>query len=483
MPASSQSPAGPCPPTSATTSANTAPPPPAAAPSAPRPPAPPVARADAPPAATSPPPPAPAGGRTRLEWLDALRGLAAIVVVFEHSLDVLFPEIRAGVSPWFDFGRYGVFVFFIVSGYIVPASLERRGSVREFWIGRMFRLYPLWAVAAVIGVGIGLAKVAWDPPGQLTEQPGISALAHLTMLQDLLAVPNAVSVFWTLSYEMVFYLLVTAMFVAGVHKASAATAAAFAVAAAAAGALLPTGLLSARAPMGAIVATALVMAVGLVAVMSGHRAARRCGVALLGVLALALVTVNSRVGGVESLAIIATMFAGTGIYRIQHARTRRWPAVALVALVPVLTVAAGAGLALTERTAAYQATGVWGWPAAVAAAWLTFLAGLALRGRRFPRFLPWLGVISYSIYLLHIPVVQVIWRITDEPEAVSAPVRLLWLLVLAAGVLVTSALAYRHIELPMQRMGRRVIRMRRAARTAPAAETGRPSPATATGSG
>jgi peptidoglycan/LPS O-acetylase OafA/YrhL len=39
-------------------------------------------------------------------------------------------------------GLYGVFVFFMVSGYIVPASLERRGSVRGFWVSRVFRLYP-----------------------------------------------------------------------------------------------------------------------------------------------------------------------------------------------------------------------------------------------------------------------------------------------------------------------------------------------------
>ncbi|MEW2357203.1 acyltransferase family protein [Spirillospora sp. NPDC029432] len=420
----------------------------------------PTPASDAPP--TVPAPSSPAGGGARLQWLDALRGLAALVVVFEHSLDVLFPEIRRGVSPWFDFGRYGVFVFFIVSGYIVPASLERRGSVREFWIGRMFRLYPLWAVAAVVGLGLGLAKAGWDPPGDLTAKPWTSALAHLTMLQDLLGVPNALNVFWTLSYEMVFYLLVTAMFVAGVHRASALTAVLLAAAAAAFGALLPTTLLAAHSRAGTIAAAALLMAGGLVAVMSGNRVVRRCGVAVLGVLALGLVTLNHRVGGVESLAIIATMFAGSGIYRIQKGQTPRWPGIAAVVAVPVLTLAGGAYLALTEQRLPYGATGDWGWPAAVAAAWLTFALGMLLRNRRMPPFLPWLGVISYSVYLLHSPVVQIIWRITDEPDRITVPVRLLWMVVLISAVLVVGALAHRHIELPMQRAGRRLIRRRRA---------------------
>ena len=45
-----------------------------------------------------------------------------------------------------------MFVFFLVSGYIVPASLERKGSVRGFWVSRVFRLYPLYLVALVTAI-------------------------------------------------------------------------------------------------------------------------------------------------------------------------------------------------------------------------------------------------------------------------------------------------------------------------------------------
>src|ERR1051325_4796376 len=90
-------------------------------------------------------------------WLGALRGPAVLVVVFEHSIDGLFPEVRTTVSPWFDFGKYGVFLFFLISGYVVPASLARRGDLRGFWIGRVFRLYPAWLVAASLGTLFGLA--------------------------------------------------------------------------------------------------------------------------------------------------------------------------------------------------------------------------------------------------------------------------------------------------------------------------------------
>jgi peptidoglycan/LPS O-acetylase OafA/YrhL len=89
----------------------------------------------------------------RLAWLDVLRGLAALAVVFNHSGYFLPAGVKAAVYQWINPGDYGAFVFFIISGYIVPASLERKGSVRTFWVSRVFLLYPLH----LLSVGIGLA--------------------------------------------------------------------------------------------------------------------------------------------------------------------------------------------------------------------------------------------------------------------------------------------------------------------------------------
>lgn len=69
----------------------------------------------------------------------------------------LFVGFGAGVREWFDPGIFGVVAFFLVSGYIVPASLERRGDVQAFWIGRLFRLYPLCAVVFVAAASSGAA--------------------------------------------------------------------------------------------------------------------------------------------------------------------------------------------------------------------------------------------------------------------------------------------------------------------------------------
>ncbi|QXJ26165.1 acyltransferase [Actinomadura graeca] len=403
---------------------------------------------------------APPAKAPRMGWLDALRGLAAMVVVFEHSLDVLLPEVRRTASPWFDFGRYGVFVFFLVSGYVVPSSLERRGNVRDFWIGRFFRLYPAWLVCVGLALLLGVTGISWGLPAPLGERPWASALAHLTMMQDLLGVPNVVNVLWTLSYEMVFYLLVTAMFLAGVHRASARVALGFGVAAAMLGVALPSALLASRWPGGTILITALALAAGLAALASRRRAVRRAGIAVAPALALTLLVLDSRIGGVESLCIIATMFAGTAVRGVQDGRLRPWPAAAMVALVPLLSVLAGLRPpAAWGARAGAQALGP-DWSIAVAAAWLTFLAGLALRHRAMPRALVWLGLVSYSVYLLHPLAVQAVWRAAGDPVGQPAIERLAWGGVLVSGVLVAAGLAHRYVERPAQRLGRRLSRVR-----------------------
>jgi hypothetical protein len=61
-------------------------------------------------------------------------------VVFDHLTYSVFQPVRNSVYHWFDPGQYGVFVFFLVSGYIVPASLERKGLGRRVarWLDARF---------------------------------------------------------------------------------------------------------------------------------------------------------------------------------------------------------------------------------------------------------------------------------------------------------------------------------------------------------
>ena len=352
---------------------------------------------------------------SRLAWLDALRGFAALCVVFDHGSTLMLEPVRDFLYRWLDLGEYGVFVFFLISGYIIPASLERKGSVRGFWTSRLFRLYPMYAVALVIAAlayetGYGTIRGAEHQPAQ-------SVLAWLLMLPNLLTGPNVPNVTWTLSYEMVFYLLLVALFSWGVHRRSGWYATIFAVAAVALGGVLPMAALTrwaGHADRGGLAlnatADALVLG-GIVLAVSSRSVVARAGAAVAGLTALVLVMVNQGSPSPwEGSVILALMFTGTLIYRTQQRQpgTSRPMTAAIVVGVLALTTFAGA---LARRAAAHLSH-QWliQWATSVLLAGATFGLGLAASNRRVPRWCAWLGMISFSVYLLH-PLVFDAYRI------------------------------------------------------------------------
>ncbi|MGP4024046.1 acyltransferase family protein [Actinomadura sp. 3N407] len=397
---------------------------------------------------------------SRLGWLDALRGGAALAVALHHASYVYLPSLRTRLADWFDPGMYGVFVFFLVSGYIVPASLERRGSVRGFWIGRFFRIYPLLAVACMLAVLPFLLGVLGLRAGLERYSPATAVLAHLTMLQDLLDVPNVMNVLWTLSYEMAFYLLIVALFVVGGHRRSAPVAAVLTVVALVAvaltasglltGAYAPSALLSRTAGTGPVVAvTTAALIVAVAAAMSKRPAPRVAGGLLGGLLALVLVTLNGRVGAWEGVLMLAIMFMGTAVHRAEHGQiTRR------AAAVTAVVVLAGAVAAGTWHAAPYGRPAQLVWCGALVLAAVTFAAAWRLRERRFPRWATGLGTISFSVYLLH----PLLLMVAAQFLGISGREDVVGLAFFLLVLLAVSWASHRWIEAPAQRLGRRFAR-------------------------
>ncbi|MET8142897.1 acyltransferase [Sphaerisporangium sp. NPDC005288] len=385
------------------------------------------------------PSPAGPGSGPRLAWLDAIRGVGATAVLLEHMFYRFLPGLRPG---WFNLGMYGVLVFFLVSGYIIPASLEHRGDVRAFWVGRFFRLYPLYLLVT----GLVLASLPLVPLRPAVVPDAATAAAHATMLLDVVGSGGVADTMWTLSYEMVFYLLVTVLFVAGVHRRSGLCAVGFALAALVVGLLLAAPVLdrgpAAFAALGAFVA-------GLACVLAPSGWARRAGAVILGGLAVTLVLLGSRTPWLGP-AILAVMFTGTVIHRWERGQTGGLRAVAVVTAV----LAAVPFFAFPSGGWAYPRV----WITTLALVALTFAGGMALRRRTVPRALVWLGVISYSVYLLHHPLLKLFLAVFGDPRERPAGVQALLALAFLVVVLALSRLTYRFVERPMQRAGRRLAR-------------------------
>jgi peptidoglycan/LPS O-acetylase OafA/YrhL len=136
----------------------------------------------------------------RLEFLDALRGIAILSVVIGHLMPINIIYLAT----------FGVNIFFLCSGFIIPASIERKGSIKIFWIRRFWRLFPLyWFNISLWLIFIYLNHIPYSVS---------TIFANLTMLPALFGEKVMVNLFWTLNYEMIFYMLVTLFFMFGLLR-------------------------------------------------------------------------------------------------------------------------------------------------------------------------------------------------------------------------------------------------------------------------
>lgn len=151
----------------------------------------------------------------RLLFVDGLRGVASLMVVFYH----LNENLRPAVAAWFPrildalFGHFnlGVDIFFVLSGFVITYSV-RNGLhtwryLGRFALRRSIRLDPpLWVT---ILLEVALIHVSlYFFPALGTPTPGWKEiLSNVTYTQRFLGYPDVAPVFWSLTYEVQFYLV------------------------------------------------------------------------------------------------------------------------------------------------------------------------------------------------------------------------------------------------------------------------------------
>jgi len=145
-------------------------------------------------------------------FVDALRGVAAhqqIHVFADYPSKAIVP----GSFTWwfflgfFDLGKYAVVVFFLVSGFLIPATLRRPGAdLARFARHRFFRLYPAYWFSIVFRL-LALAAM-----GKLAGVNWTNVAINTTMLQKFVGKPDFIGVYWTLQIELTFYVLCALLF-------------------------------------------------------------------------------------------------------------------------------------------------------------------------------------------------------------------------------------------------------------------------------
>jgi peptidoglycan/LPS O-acetylase OafA/YrhL len=328
----------------------------------------------------------------RLAELDALRGLAALAVVFYHLTTVHLRDTGFRGQPSLDiwWGDNGVELFFVISGFVIFMTLDRTKRPLDFVASRFSRLYPAYW-AAVLLTTATVAALGFDQ----YQRTGGEVLVNLTMFQRLpgLDVRDVDWSYWSLYTEMIFYCVMLILFVTRQLK-----------------------------HIELYLVLALLVTVAYDVAWSFAQ----------GQLPASSIIRQGLGSFIEVVPYAPLFVVGICLYRIWTG-ARRWAAFGLLA----------AAIAIIRATMSDEQV--------VAALIAVAAFGLILTGRaRFLRLPPliWLGGISYSLYLIHnVAGRAVIVRLEAAGWPADAAIAAAFMLGLAAATAINRA-----VERPAQAM-------------------------------
>jgi peptidoglycan/LPS O-acetylase OafA/YrhL len=370
------------------------------------------------PAVTSAGPPR--SGASHLAHVEGLRALAAYVVFINHAYAQVWNPARGQFPPAYlspftyslVFGHLAVTVFIVVSGFclmlpVIGANNHLRGGALGFFKRRARRILPpyyaavafcLLAIWTIIGNPTG---TLWDVPIQVNK---VAIISHLLLVQDLFGTSRINYVFWSIAVEWQIYFL------------------------------FPLLVWSwRRYGPGITVSIALFLGYALRIGFDHTRATRA----------------NPQYLGLFALGMLAAYLVRSDHPHVLRLRTRvPWGtlAIACVALVCVLSGVWKWELAVTRYY-------VFDLPIAVAAMCILVLTSQSetnvARRLLSSRGLVFIGRFSYSVYLIHAPILQILWQYVMHPTGLAgAPMFAAMMLPGAFVVLAASYAFFKVFEEP-----------------------------------
>jgi peptidoglycan/LPS O-acetylase OafA/YrhL len=331
----------------------------------------------------------------RLSFIDALRGIAALMVVLFHAIEgkhilALQEKLPPFVISVLEHGFLGVPIFFVLSGFVIAMSLDGKvlnaGNSVRFILRRSVRLDPPYWAAIVIAIGFSLIAnevVA----GRHKDGFSLSQIvAHLFYVQGILGYENIITVFWTLCLEIQFY-IVFVVLLASSRRASIVVLAGF---------------------------VSLLWPFQLAPIVHAGLFLQYWYAFLLG--AVTFYAVVGKCPRSVLIGMAGLVFCAGLIHRNDFAITTS------ILSVVILTVGA------RDR----------------------------LRDSLDWRWLQGLGAISYSLYLIHDPVTGATFRIgafLTEPSAIWDAI---WWLISLAACIIGATLMWKLVEVPSMKLARRI---------------------------
>jgi peptidoglycan/LPS O-acetylase OafA/YrhL len=156
-----------------------------------------------------------AGSGGHVRPMEGLRGLAILLVFFVHYVTLIEPwvvpdsALKSFADKLHTVGNTGVDLFFVLSGYLIYGSLiSKPQQFKRYMARRIERIYPTFALVFAIYVALSFLL-----PAQSKLPSGFGpALVYLVqnfmLLPGLFPIPPMITVAWSLSYEMFYYLVI-----------------------------------------------------------------------------------------------------------------------------------------------------------------------------------------------------------------------------------------------------------------------------------
>jgi peptidoglycan/LPS O-acetylase OafA/YrhL len=328
----------------------------------------------------------------RLEYIDGLRLVGAGAVVIQH----LFERFN---DPWAKLlvapgpGVFGVVLFFMISGFVIPFSVRGCFNAGAFAIRRVARIYPVYLVVLALAFLFGLINVAPYFRTIVEAHPG-EWIANLLLVQDFTPARAFYSVSWTLAIEFIWYALFVILMKTTGRRAGAISA--FAA---------PT---------------------------------------LMLLMTLASLAIGARIPlGRPGMIYAAVLGYQTYRYHEGEISERAWWINLLVFLLVTLASNSVAfGHFHHPKISLMQAIGPW---TAALASFALAVGVPAIRRALANSTVSWLGATSYSIYMMHPLAIALAVHLNDAIFVIPAA------LILTLGM---ALLSYRFVELPGIRLGR-----------------------------
>lgn len=147
--------------------------------------------------------------------MEGMRGFSALLVFFVHYESLVKPWIAAdaGLLAFTDalhrIGNTGVDLFFVLSGYLIYGSLlSRWQSFPSYMARRVQRIYPAFTAVFLIYIALSCAFPAENKIPAPVIDGAIYLLQNYLLLPGLLPIQAMITVAWSLSYEIFYYLVI-----------------------------------------------------------------------------------------------------------------------------------------------------------------------------------------------------------------------------------------------------------------------------------